>query len=547
MKSFYLSLLGAIGVSLSASAEDAAYQSITGDELARHIETLASDAFLGRAPGTEGETKTVDYLIDAFERAGASGGVKGRYTQDVPLVDVERSGAFSFQVANADGGRSFSPFEEFVVFDGDADGKASLADAPLVFVGYGITAPEYGWDDYANADVEGAIVVVMRGEPSRETDDEFFMGWRLSPHYHQDRKYELAAANGARGVLLIHTQESAGWPWSLMESGGAGKTQSFLASTDKSKLPDFSIQMSEPATKDLFAFAGADYEALTAAANEKSGHVAPLNVTADVNYEGKTRRYKSKNVIAKIEGRETPDECIIYTAHWDHVGVNEDLEGDQIFNGAVDNATGISALLELAQAFSMLPEPPRRSVYIVATAAEEKGLLGAKHLVEEPICDPANTVAVLNMDSHFPFGAFDAMTIVGFGFSEVDEEFRVANAKIGRKLQGLSAPDVGAFYRNDAHPFAEAGIPAIFAVGAPDLETLTEDHPMYSKYNDFLTNKYHKPADEYDAETWDMAGIEQDARVFFDVGLSLANSSKFPNWRYDLPFREKRDRMRSSK
>ena len=531
----------------SANADDAAYQSITGEDLAKHIETLASDDFLGRAPGTKGEKKTVSYLVNAFKRTGAKGGVGGKYTQDVPLIEVERKGEFSFKVKKPGAEKHFAAFDDFVVFDGDADGAATSSNVRLVFVGYGITAPEYGWDDYANADVTDAIVIVMRGEPNRENDDEFFMGWRLSPHYHQDRKYEIAAANGARGVILIHTQESAGWPWSLMQSGGAGKTQSFLASADKSKLPDFSVQMSEPATKALFSFAGEDYDALTAAANEESARQTPLNLVADVSYEGKARRYKSKNVVAVIEGQEAPNECIIYTAHWDHVGVNEELEGDQIFNGAVDNATGTSAMIELAEAFAMLPEPPRRSVYIVGTTAEEKGLLGAKHLIEEPLCDAADTVAVLNMDSHFPFGAFDAMTIVGFGFSEVDEEFRIANARIGRKLQGDSAPDVGAFYRNDAHPFAEAGIPAIFAVGAPDLETLTEDHPMYSKYNDFLANKYHKPADEYDAATWDMAGIEQDARVFFEVGLRLANSSKFPNWRYDLPFRKKRDRMRSGR
>ncbi len=545
MRKLLVSFLCLIHAICSASADDTAYRSITGADLASHIETLSSDEFLGRGPGTEGETKTVSYLVDAFKRVGVEGGVKGKYTQDVPLIEVTRGDKFSLSVKKNGQEKEFTAFDDLVVFDGDGDGKASLKDTKLVFVGYGITAPEYGWDDYKNADVKDAIVVVMRGEPSRDDDENYFMGWRLTPHYHQDNKYELAVTNGARGVILIHTHESAGWPWSLMQSGGAGKTQSFLASIDQSKLPDVSVQISEPATQQLFEFAGADYDALTAAANESGGGVTTLGATVNIKYDGEVRRYNSKNVVAKIEGREAPDECVIYTAHWDHVGVNEDLEGDQIFNGAVDNATGTAAMVELAEAYSMLKQPPRRSVYIVATTAEEKGLLGAKHLVEQPLCKHKNTVAVLNMDSHFPFGAFEAMTVVGLGFNEVEEEFRRANTRIGRKLQSDGSPDVGAFYRNDAHAFANAGIPAIFAVGAPDLEKLTEESPIAEKYGDFGANKYHKPADEYDPETWDMAGIEEDARVFFDAGLALANSRKFPNWRYDLPFREKRDRMRA--
>ncbi|WDI32720.1 M20/M25/M40 family metallo-hydrolase [Hyphococcus flavus] len=545
MRNLILSSLVVFAGVTGAVADDTAYHSITGEDLAKHIEVLSSDAFLGRAPGGEGEEKTVSYLVDAFKKSGARGGVNGKYTQDVPLIEVTRDNDFSLSVTKAGQTKEFAAFDDFVTFDGNADGKGSIDGAKLIFAGYGITAPEYGWDDYKNADVEGAIVIVMRGEPSREGDDDYFMGRQLTPHYHQDKKYALAASHGAAGVILIHTQESAGWPWTLMQSGGAGATQSFLASTDKSELPDISIQMSEPATMALFDFAGVDYAAATAAANEQSGQLISLDAQAHTTYGGKVRRYVSHNVVAKIEGSEAPDECVIYTAHWDHVGVNKDVEGDQIFNGAVDNATGTAAMIELAEAYAMLPQPPRRSVYVVATTAEEKGLLGAKHLVREPLCAHKNIVAVLNMDTHFPFGSFDAMTIVGLDFSEIQDEFERAASRIGRVLQGDGNPEVGAFYRNDAHPFAEAGIPSIFAVGAPDMSKWSEDSPLAAKYGEYVTTKYHKPADEYDAETWDMAGIEEDTRVFFDAGLSLANSYRFPNWRYDLPFRELRDRMRA--
>ena len=530
-----------------AHGEDAAYRSITADDLAGHIEILSSDDFLGRGPGTEGEDKTVDYLVNAFQAAGASGGYKNKFTQKVPLTEITRIPGGQFNIHSASEKLEFTEFDDFVNFDGQGDGSADITNAPLVFVGYGITAPEYGWDDYKDIDVTGAIVIALRGEPSREDDEDFFSGRHLTPHYHQHTKYDLAAKNGAKGIILVHTEASAGWPWSLLQTGGAGKSQSMLSRAPKKPNLDIHIQLSEPATEKLFKFAGMDFQAMAEKAKEHPAAAVQLGIKADASYSGEVRKYKSKNVVAKFKGSEAPEECVIYTAHWDHVGVNDTLEGDQIFNGAVDNATGTAAMIELAEAYSQLKTPPRRSVYIVATTAEEKGLLGAKHLVENPLCAPENIVAVLNMDSHFPFGSFPAMTIVGYEFSEIQEAFKVAANKIGRILQADSNPEVGAFYRNDAYPFSEAGIPAIFAVGGPVLAELEEEDEIVAKYTDYGTNKYHKPADEYDPETWDMTGIEEDARIFFDAGLILANSRKFPNWRYDLPFRERRDAMRSKK
>lgn len=537
-------LLGMIAAPSSLNAEDAAYDSITAGDLARHIEELASDAYLGRGPGTEGETKTVSYLVNAFRNAGLSPGYKDSFEQPVPLVEVTRDGSFEFSVSNKGHRQRFEPFTEFVLFDGNGDGKGSIENAKLVFAGYGITAPEFGWDDYAGADVKDAIVIVMRGEPEREGDEGFFMGAHLTPHYHPDVKSELAAKHGARGMILIHTEASAGWPWSLMTSGGAGKSQSFLASRDFSKLPNLSMQISEPATRELFAGAGQDYDQLVATAKKQAGQVVDLGIRGSMTYRGTRRIYNSRNVVARIVGAETPDECVIYTAHWDHVGVNEDLEGDQIFNGAIDNATGTAAMIELAEAYAALPEKPRRSVYIIATTAEEKGLLGAEHLVQDPVCDPAKTVAVLNMDSHFPYGSFPAMTIVGYGFTEIQQEFDRAAKRMGRVLQPDSNPSVGAFYRNDAYPFARAGIPSIFAVGGPKDEDLTEDSPIMALYQDYGANRYHKPADEYDAKTWDLTGPAEDTKIYFDAGRALANGRKFPNWRYDLSFRQMRDAMR---
>ncbi len=522
---------------------DEAFTSITKEDLAVHIELLSSDAFEGRAPGTAGEEKTVSYVSSQFERAGAQPWKRKSYEQPIPLVEVTRKDGAVFSVEANGAKETFKLLDEFVPFAGTPKGAADLKNARLVFAGYGVDAPELGWNDYQNIDVEGAIVVLMRGEPARENDEDFFWGRELTEYYHYQKKYETAAQKGAVGAILIHTEESAGWPWSLLSGGGAGSSQYFIDEAQSEASLEVSLQISEPAAKRLFSLYGKDYDDVIQQANESADASFVFDGTADIRFAGQRRKLSSSNVIAKIQGASQPDECVIYTAHWDHVGVNTELEGDQIFNGALDNATGIAALIELAEAFNKLPEAPRRSVYFIATAVEEKGLLGAQYLVDHPVCAPEKTVAVLNIDSLFPFGSFEAMTIVGYGYSEIQDEFAAAVKTVNRVIQPDSNPEIGGFFRNDAYPFAKAGIPAIYAVGGPLNEKIEDDPALLQRFIDYGTNKYHKPADEYDAETWDLRGVEEDVKVFFEVGRSLADSEKFPNWRYDLPFRTLRDRM----
>ena len=525
------------------SMADDAFDSISKEDLARHIEVLSSDAFEGRAPATAGEEKTVTYLANAFANAGAKPWKPGNYEQSIPLVEISRRSDSQFTIRHGNKNHEFNLFDEFVSFAGTAQGEASIADAPLIFAGYGIDAPEFAWNDYSGLDVEGAVVVLLRGEPSRDGDESFFWGRELTEHYHHHKKYQTAAEKGAIGAILIHTEESAGWPWSLLSGGGAGSSQFFINERNDTAAMDVSVQISEPAAEKLFSIMGRDYGVSVEAASTKPGQSFVFDGRVDIVFDGKRRKLSSSNVIAKINGSERPEECVIYTAHWDHVGVNPALEGDQIFNGALDNATGTAALIELAEAFNRLPTPPHRSVYFIATAVEEKGLLGAQYLVDHPVCAPEKTVAVLNMDSHFPFGSFEAMTIVGFGYSELQHEFEQAVKMVNRVVQPDSNPEVGGFFRNDSYPFAKAGIPAIYAVGGPRNEDIENNPELLERFIDYGTNKYHKPADEYDAQTWDLTGVEEDVKVLFEVGRSLAGSSKFPNWRYDLPFRELRDEM----
>lgn len=520
----------------------AAYSSITGDDLIEVIEPLSSDAFEGRGLGGRGEALTQELVVQAFEEIGLEPGYKRSFLQPVPLVEVTRSEPSMLNVRRADEEVSFVMYDDFVAFATNRTGRGAIDNAPLVFVGHGIVAPEYDWDDYKGLDVEGAIVVIKHGEPVREGESEFFMGRELTDYYHSATKYKEALARGAIGALVIHTEASAGWPWSLMKSGGSGTSQSFLDTPDAGSKMRVSAQVSEPTARRIFSLAGLDFDALMEAASASDGLGQSLGVTADLHYTGKTRRFKSANFIGQIRGREAPDECIVYTAHWDHVGINPDMEGDQIFNGALDNATGIAMLIEIAEAFKTYGSP-RRSIVFIATTAEEKGLLGAKFFAEHPTCAPNKIVAALNMDSHFPFGAFSAMTVPGFGYSELNDVFASSAQKFGRVLQPDSAPEVGGWYRNDALPFANVGIPAIYAVGGPKPEELTEDNPMTARFVDYVTTKYHKPGDEFDRETWIMDGIVDDARIYFDAGLTLAESRKFPNWRYDLKYRSLRDEM----
>lgn len=536
-----LSVAPRAGGATSEAAQ--AVQTITRQDLAHHIEILASDAFEGREPGTPGEAKTLDYLVGEFQRIGVAPGNGGSYLQKVPMVEVTPGPPPAFSIQADAAVVTFEPRAEFLVGPGRPVGRVSIRNAPVVFAGYGIQAPEYGWDDYAGADLRGAVVIVMRTEPASETDSLFFRGRDLTAHGAGAAKYDLAAKLGARAILVIHTEATAGYPWSTL-SGGGGNSQMFLADRRRATQLELVAHVSEPAARKLFAAAQLDFDALTARAGTPGFAAVPTKIAASFDWSGHTRRVTSHNVVAYIRGREAPDECILHTAHWDHVGRNPKLQGDQIFNGAVDNATGTAALLELAEAYRALPRPPRRSVYFIATTAEEKGLKGAEYYTRHPIVPLAKTAAVLNMDAHFPFGSYTYMTTLGLGLSELDDILAASAAGFGRQLQPDPMPEAGAFYRADTYPFVKIGVPALFSVGGPGPDE-PEDSALNQRFADYIQHGYHKPADEYDAATWDLSGVEGDTRVYFETGRRIAEDSQFPNWRYGTEFRRLRDAMRT--
>lgn len=528
--------------SASAEAASGAATTILATDLARHVEILASDDFEGREPGTEGERKTIAYLERAFKEAGVEPGNGKSFLQRVPMVEVTRDGAPSCVLHALGGDVPLEPEAQFLVLAGGPAAEVDIAGSPVSFVGFGVMADEYDWNDFAGVDLRGGVALLFRSEPHADGDSTFFRGRELTVHGVSSYKYELAARLGARAVIVVHTEATTGYPWSTLAGGGFGNTQLFLADAETKPQLEAVVHMSEAAARAMLAAAKLEFDDLLARSGRHGFAGISTGITIDLRARMKTRRITSHNVVARIRGGTAPDECVVYTAHWDHVGRNPNREGDQIFNGAVDNATGTAALLELAQAFAALPSPPRRSVYFVATTAEEKGLLGAEFYASHPLRPLQDTVAVLNLDAHFPCGSYAAMTTPGLGLSELDDVMGRAAAQIGRKLQPDGMPEAGAFYRNDTYPFVKRGVPAIFSVGNP-LASEAEDSAVNRALEDYVQNKYHKPTDEYDAATWDLRGVEEDVRVYFEAGLQLANDTRFPNWHFETEFRRLRDRM----
>lgn len=523
-------------------ARDAAARTITPEELIRHVRVLASDEFEGRAPATRGEALTVAYLEEQLRKAGVGPSPDGSYRQTVDLVQ-KRTGERSFRVTGEGDPLTLTHGEEILFGPGRAMGPVDLRDRELVFAGFGITAPEAGWDDYEGLDVEGKIVIVLWNDPGAVTGDpDLFKGIAQSFHATTDAKDLAAVRAGAAGILFVHDMATLGIPWDTL-AGGSGLPKFDLpADAAHPVKPVFGGLLREDVARDLLARGGLDLDAEKEKAIEKGFRGRPLGLHASVRLDVEVERSVSSNVVGMIEGSVAPDEAVLYTAHWDHVGIGTPVEGDSVYNGAVDNATGTAAVLEIAQAFASLPEPPRRTVVFILTTAEEKGLLGGYHYADHPYHPLESTVAVLNLDALFPFGEFDGMTVTGLGSSEVEETLAEAAARHGRTLHDDPQPQYGSYFRSDHFPFVRKGVPGIFAVGGP--KEMEEGDPVGERFTWYLQSGYHKPQDEvYD--WWDVSGIVTDARVFFETGYTLARSDAFPNWYEGSEFRPIRDRMRA--
>lgn len=522
---------------------------IDGEQLAAHVAVLASDEFEGRFPGSAGEIKTISYLSAQLARVGVGPGNGASYLQEVPLVATTAAGTHRVAIRRGPRARAQAldvPGDVLVSSERPRE-RLTLEGAELVFVGHGVVAPEYGWDDYGDVDVRGRVVLVLGGDPGAARGDPAFFKGRAMSHYGTfEYKKDEARRRGAVGVLAIHAEDTSGVPWSTVASG-AGKTKYRLASASASL--DLQGIIRGAKVDELIALAGRDPAALREAATQPGFRAAPLGLTLDAELRHEIAPVRSHNVVGLIRGSQRPDEYVLYTAHWDHVGVAERDDGDgdrdRVFNGAIDNATGTAALLELAEAFAALERPPARSIVFLATTAEEQGLLGASHYVDHPLFPLPSTVGVINMDALFPFGETRGMTVVALGSSELEEYMAEAAKRVDCALYPDPSPELGAFFRSDHYPFVKRGVPALFAVGGPSPEQATGESALIQRFIHYLQTGYHKPADEYDPKTWDMAGIVQDVMIYFHTGYRVASDTRFPNWYEGSEFRPLRDAMRA--
>jgi len=504
--------------------------------IAKHIERLASDEFMGRMPFTEGEVKTVNYLKEEFSKLGALPGNGDSYFQEVPLIKFNGVPSEEMIISGAVADIKLKLFEDYMAVTEKPVPEVSLDKSELVFAGYGIVAPEYNWNDYEGIDWKGKTAVVLVNDPGYESGDStLFKGNEMTYYGRWTYKYEEAARQGAAGVLIIHETGPAGYGWGVIESSN---TNNNLILESDAPVVDIEGWISNASAGKIFeasVLKGKDYKAL--ARNEEFKPV-PLGLTASIKIKNSISKNVSKNVIALIPGTDRKDECIIFSAHWDHFGIGKAINGDSIYNGALDNASGTAALLALAEAFKKAG-PTRRSIVFLAVTAEEQGLLGSAYYVDHPVFAPQKTVADINMDALSAPCPMKDLTITGYGQSEMDEYAEEAAKKQGRYIVKDPEPEKGYFFRSDHFNFAKVGIPALYADGR--YEGFTKSKEEIKKLNDdYLLHKYHQPTDEFDPET-DLSGVQFDVQLFFMVGYKLANEDYFPKWYESSEFKAARE------
>lgn len=513
-------------------------------QLKRDTEILSSDAFEGREPGTPGEAKTVAYLAERMQVAGLTPGAKGGWFQDVPLVTITADAkAADLKV----GGTVYRYGDDVVLWSKRQQPRATLADSPLVFVGYGINAPEKAWNDYAGLDVKGKTVVILVNDPDWQNmpGEGAFDGRAMTYYGRWDYKFAEAARQGAAGAIIVHDTEPAAYGWATVTSSWTG-AQIDMDRADKGA-DRVAVEgwITKTAATKLFADHGQDLGTLIEAAKQPGFRPVPLKAAASASFANEIRRYGSKNVVGLLPGRTRPDEYVLYSAHWDHLGrCPADKDGDDICNGAFDNATGTAGLLALAQAFAKTGGT-ERSILFLAVTGEESGLLGSEYYAANPLYPLARTVAGINMDGLNILGATHDMVVIGAGKSELEAILARQAARQQRTVAPEPTPEKGYFYRSDHFSLAKRGVPMLYAESGNDIVGKGKDWGQ-AQADAYTAERYHLPSDEYDPN-WNWDGAVQDLRLNFDIGRELADGTAWPNWLPTAEFRAARDASRSAK
>src|SRR5438477_2272523 len=526
-----------------------ALEAITPDALLAHIKVLASDEFEGRAPGTKGEELSVKYISDQFKKIGLKpGNPDGTYTQEVPLAGIKSEPRMSFTIGDKTIDLKYP--DDFVASSARLQPEIEVEKSDVVFVGYGIVAPEYGWDDYKDVDVRGKTILMLINDPTvpdprdpSKLDEKMFKGKAMTYYGRWTYKYEIAAQKGAAAAIIIHETEPAAYPWQVVRSSW-GKENFELDSPNKN-MDAVSARswITRDVAKKLIADCGKDFDALKRSALTQGFRPVALNAKANLDIKQQIRSFKSHNVIGKLEGDDPKlrDEFIIYTAHWDHLGRHPELQGDQISNGAIDNASGVASVIELAAAFTKLNPPPKRSVLFTATTAEEAGLLGAKFYALHPLYPLAKTLADINIDTVNPWGKTRDIEDLSNNNSTLDDLLAAAAKRNGREMKPNSQPEKGSFYRADHFEFSKRGVPSLYTGGGKDFIGKPANFGKEKK-DDYTAHHYHQVSDEVDPN-WDLSGAVQDVDLLFEVGYQVANGDKFPEWKPGTEFKAKRDEM----
>ncbi len=511
------------------------------DSLKQHISVLASDSFMGRKPFTEGETRTINYLKQEFAAAGLEPGDSGSYFQNVPMVNIAPKAASSMQVQSPKGNFTLKAFDDYAIWTDKTDSLITLNNEELVFAGYGVVAPEYNWNDYAGLDVKGKVVLVLVNDPGYNSGDStLFKGKTMTYYGRWTYKFEEAARQGAKGCLIVHSLAGASYPFSVVQNNMNG-SRLHLDNRGKSESNcDVIGWVTGPTANRLLAAAGLD-STLFAKADQRGFKGQPLNIKLSTSMRVKATYNLSHNVIGKITGSTRPDEYIIYSAHWDHLGIGTpDETGDSIYNGALDNASATAGLLELARAFKSMKTKPERTIVFLSVTAEEQGLWGSAYYAQNPVYPAAKTVANINMDEINAFEKTNDIVVVGKGQSDLEDILQEEAKKAGRYVSYESHPEAGYYYRSDHFNFAKAGIPALYTNMGIDVVGKGKAYGQ-QKEDEFTEKHYHRPSDQFNAKTWTMEGGIEDLKLMFQVGKRLAFDDKMPGWKTGSEFKAIRE------
>jgi Zn-dependent M28 family amino/carboxypeptidase len=546
-KIIYVSILLVIFVCTGCKTKnksiESALVSMTIDEMKDHISVLASDEFLGRFPATLGEEKTIRYLEEQFMKLGLKPANGNSFFQEVPLVKLTADDSMKMQLSGGKQKLNLTFSDDFIGGTPQLSELIKIDNSEIIFVGYGINSPEFGWNDYEGLDVKGKTVLMLINDPGYATSDSsLFNGRAMTIYGRWTYKFEEAARQGATAAIIIHETGAAAYPWAVVQNSWSGPVY-YLKDDELSGSPlQLQSWVTNESAKKIFESAGLDFDQITRDAAKPGFKPVLMNLKASFTFRNKVEYVRSNNVAALWHGTDRSDEYIIYTAHWDHFGVNTSFSGDSILNGAVDNATGTAALLQIAEAFTSLPDKQARSVLFLSVTCEEQGLLGSKFYAENPLFPLKKTAAVINMDALNITGKTNDMTIVGLGNSGLDDYTTAVLQKHGRYAVADATPEKGMYFRSDHFSFAKAGVPSLYlSKGYDDIEHGKEWG--LAETEKWIMKNYHKPSDNYDPDIWKFDGMIDDIKIFFEVGYNLSITEDFPEWKSDSPFKPLRDNM----